>query len=104
MNRASRRFLGIRMTARHLGGGHMNIQDKIIRAGLLALTVVAPTLALTSALAQQPLAPPGAEVKPPPAAAPAEEPRWMQGRPSEMKSSTLAPIAPHLTGRAAKDL
>ena len=50
-----------------------------------------------AAFAQQP--PPGAETKPP-----AEEPRWMQGRPPELKGSTLAPLAPHMAGRASKDL
>ena len=39
-----------------------------------------------------------------PAPAPKEQPRWMQGRPPEMENSTLAPIAPHLTGRPASEL
>ena len=41
----------------------------------------------------------------PPSPAPAkEQPRWMQGQPPEMAGSTLAPIAPHLTGRPAAEL
>ena len=76
----------------------MNVHYGVIRAGVLVVSGVASVLALTGALAQQPAAPPGGEAKP------AEEPRWMQGRPPEMKGSTLAPIAPHLTGRPAKDL
>ena len=37
-----------------------------------------------------------------PAAAP--PPSWQQGKPPAMAESTLHPFAPHLTGRAAKDL
>ena len=42
--------------------------------------------------------------QPTPAAPPKEQPRWMQGRPPEMAGYTLAPIAPHLTGRPASEL
>jgi glucose/arabinose dehydrogenase len=45
------------------------------------------------------LAPPGAEVKPPPPA-----PSWQQGRSSAQEKSTLHPIAPILTGRPASEL
>jgi glucose/arabinose dehydrogenase len=37
-------------------------------------------------------------------AAPAAPPSWQQGRSAEQASSTLHPFAPHLTGRASKDL
>jgi glucose/arabinose dehydrogenase len=76
----------------------MSVHHSVIRAGILVVSGAASVLALTSALAQQPAAPQGGEAKP------AEPPRWMQGQPPEMKGSTLAPIAPHLTGRPAKDL
>ena len=53
--------------------------------------IAAAFLALfgTAALAQAPAAPP---------------PSWQQGRSAEQASSTLHPFAPHMTGRAAKDL
>ena len=54
--------------------------------------------------AQQPPAQPAAAPKPAAAPAPKEKPRWMQGQPPEMAGSTLAPIAPHLTGRPASEL
>ncbi len=63
------------------------------------LAVALGMLAACAAYAQQPPA-----AKPAPAAAPKEQPRWMQGRPAEMAGSTLAPIAPHLTGRPASEL
>lgn len=62
-----------------------------LAATLFALTAIA-------AHAQQPPA------KPAPAAAPKEQPRWMQGQPPEMAGSKLAPLAPHLTGRPASEL
>ena len=68
----------------------------ILRICTTLLCALAATPAVTS-FAQQP--PPGAEAKPP-----AEEPRWLQGRPPELKGSTLAPLAPHMAGRPAKDL
>src|SRR5882757_6877718 len=37
-----------------------------------------------------------------PAAAP--PPSWQQGKPAALSESTLHPFAPHMTGRAAKDL
>jgi glucose/arabinose dehydrogenase len=54
-----------------------------------ALTAVFLTIFGTAALAQQPPAPP---------------PSWQQGRSAEQASSPLHPFAPHMTGRAAKDL
>lgn len=75
----------------------MIIRIALIRTGTFLCSALAAFFALTSAtLAQQP--PPGAETKP------AEPPRWMQGQPPEMKGSTLAPIAPHVTGRPASEL
>jgi len=62
----------------------------------LAATLLA--LAAFTAQAQQPAS------QPAPGAAPKEKPRWMQGQPPEMAASTLAPIAPHLTGRPASSL
>jgi hypothetical protein len=38
------------------------------------------------------------------AQAPAGPPSWQQGRSAEQAGSTLHPFAPHMTGRAAKDL
>jgi glucose/arabinose dehydrogenase len=38
------------------------------------------------------------------AQAPSPPPSWQQGRSAEQASSTLHPFAPHLTGRASKDL
>ena len=38
------------------------------------------------------------------AQAPAAPPSWQQGRSAEQANSTLHPFAPHMTGRAAKDL
>lgn len=63
-------------------------------------------LALSAAplYAQQPAPEQKAAPAATPAAAPKEQPRWMQGRPPEMANSTLAPIAPHLTGRPASEL
>jgi len=45
------------------------------------------------------LAPPGAATTPP-----AAPPSWQQGRSTEQEKSTLHPIAPILTGRAASEL
>jgi len=59
----------------------MNL-SKVIAAAFLAIFG-------TAALAQAPAAPP---------------PSWQQGRSSEQATSPLHPFAPHMTGRAAKDL
>jgi len=53
-----------------------------------ALAAAFLTLFATAALAQAPAAPPS----------------WQQGRSAEQTSSPLHPFAPHLTGRASKDL
>jgi glucose/arabinose dehydrogenase len=50
----------------------------------------------TPAEAQQAAGPPHADAPP--------APSWQQGRSPEQAKSTLHPFAPHLTGRAAKDL
>src|SRR5262245_1328444 len=34
----------------------------------------------------------------------APPPSWQQGKPAALQESTLHPFAPHMTGRAAKDL
>src|SRR3954465_7427965 len=44
----------------------------------------------------------GALAQDKPAASP--PPSWQQGKPAAMSESTLHPFAPHMTGRAAKDL
>jgi glucose/arabinose dehydrogenase len=54
-----------------------------------ALAALFLTLFGTAALAQAPAAPP---------------PSWQQGRSTEQASSPLHPFAPHMTGRASKDL
>jgi glucose/arabinose dehydrogenase len=56
----------------------------------VSLAVPALVCTLTAAAAQ--------------AQAPAAPPSWQQGRTSEQEKSTLHPFAPHMTGRAAKDL
>src|SRR6266850_5633184 len=53
-----------------------------------ALAAAFLTLFATAALAQAPAAPPS----------------WQQGRSAEQTSSPLHPFAPHMTGRASKDL
>ena len=55
------------------------------------VSLVVGALAAASAQAQAP-------------AAPAAPPSWQQGRSAEQANSTLHPFAPHMTGRAAKDL
>jgi len=55
-----------------------------------ALATAFLTLFATAALAQAP--------------APAAPPSWQQGRSAEQANSTLHPFAPHMTGRASKDL
>src|SRR5215467_5331187 len=57
----------------------------------LSKAIAAAFLAIfgTAALAQAPAAPP---------------PSWQQGRSTEQATSPLHPFAPHMTGRAAKDL
>ena len=78
-----------------------------VRTHARKLPRVVPALAAASlaavflynAQAQQP-APPA----PAPAAAPAAPPPWTQGRSAAQANSPLHPLAPHLTGRAAKEL
>jgi|SRR5579871_738245 len=48
--------------------------------------------------------PAGSPPASPPAAAPAAPPPWQQGRPEELKSSSLHPFLPNLTGRPASEL
>ena len=80
-----------------------------IRTHARKLPRVVPALAAASlaavflynAQAQQPAPPAPA---PAPAAAPAAPPPWTQGRSADKANSPLHPLAPHLTGRAAKDL
>lgn len=67
---------------------------------VLRLLVALIALSSASLYAQQPAPAQKAAATP----APKEQPRWMQGRPAEMANSTLAPIAPHLTGRPASEL
>ena len=55
------------------------------------VSLVVGALAAASAQAQAP-------------AAPAAPPSWQQGRSAEQGNSTLHPFAPHMTGRASKDL
>lgn len=68
---------------------------------VLRLLAALLALSATALSAQQQPAPAKPAATPP---APKEQPRWMQGRPPEMANSTLAPIAPHLTGRPASEL
>ncbi len=68
------------------------------------LLVALITLSAAALYAQQPAPAEKAAATPAAAPAPKEQPRWMQGRPAEMSNSTLAPIAPHLTGRPASEL